>query len=590
MKKARRSQHGLSLVITLLVVAMIAVVAFGAASVSQSLLSMTDGASDASAAKYAAEAGLGDALSQLKANPAWATGFASKPLPTMSDITYTVTVANNATGSVPMTASDGTSVPPGDVYLLSVGQNGPTTRSAKCLCRPVGGASASVFNYALFGVTSLSVTGGAEVDGYDSEKGPYGSSNDSESASVGSDDKVETAGGIDIPGDVTSCGTITSQGQLNVKGNVESNDDIELGANGTITGNISCCKGNVTIDNSVKVGGDVRAGGDDISNNAPTVGGNVIAKGAVSWSTGTIGQSVEAGSTIALRNTQVNGNICAAGAISTASSSVVEGNASSLTSITFTNPADVVHGLTTAPAITNCNGRSETSGQGHEDDSEDSSGQPRNCQGGTSFTTPSIVIPEAPEAVPTVSEPLIDCTYNPSNCNQTGISVSNWGWNSTKTLSSLLDGSHNLNVEDGETLDLAPGTYYFNNVTVTNGNLNVLASNTGPVTLYLTGNLTVTSAGNVNNATQVPANMRIISSNTSAEAMELGGSSDMYAALYCPEGTVTLGQGGDLYGSAVGGTLISSGGCHVHYDTALKNLQLSTGGTATTVTVLMWQR
>lgn len=78
---------------------------------------------------YAAEAGIRDSLLQLRASSTWGaggpgvipTGFSNKAVPGQSEVSYTVAVTNNHTGSGPLTADDGTSIPAGCVYLRSTG-------------------------------------------------------------------------------------------------------------------------------------------------------------------------------------------------------------------------------------------------------------------------------------------------------------------------------------------------------------------------------------------------------------------------------------------------------------------------------------
>ena len=145
-----------------------------------------------------------------------------------------------------------------------------------------------------------------------------------------------------------------------------------------------------------------------------------------------------------------------------------------------------------------------------------------------------------------------------------------------------------LVVSNGQSVTLAPGTYYYSSLTVSGGgNLNISA---GPVIIYLTGPLTVNNGGRINNNTQVPSNFQVYSSSTSSTAVTLAGGSDFYGAIYAPTGGFTISNGGSLYGSVVASTLDIQGGARVAYDVNLATITTPFSNASPSVTVLSWDR
>ena len=525
----RRSPRprGMALATVLLALAVMVVLSFTLATASYQAMNLADGDMRMERARYAAEAGANDAYAQLKADGTWSAGFTDKPLVNQTSSTYSVTVFNNSAGSSSLTASDETTVLPGNVYIISTGKYAGALRTA-CVMMQQPLNTASLFMYAIFADKSLSITAGAVTDGYDSRLGSYGTSNNSQATPVGTNGSATTSGGITVPGDVLVAGSLTTSGSLNIHGKIAANGTINLGASGTTVGDITSATGDINFKNTFSATGNVNAAGNVTFPNCPTINGDVTAGKAITFT----------------------------------NSAKVTGNASAVNSIALSWGCKVGQNAI-SPTVSLPGGSYSTF-----------------VTGSVNLTTPAY---SAPSAVAAVTLPEVDCTYSTPNSNSS-LQVTNKGWGS----GTVVDGSNNLTIAKGETITLPPGNYYFNNISVTNGNLNTTSS--GGVKIYTTGTIGLGSCGVVNNATKLPADLQIYSSNTTSSAFTLSGAADIYAAVYVPKGTANLTAGGSFYGSLVAGTLTSSGGSKFHYDVALQQIKASTGSSGGSLTVTSWER
>lgn len=131
------------------------------------------------------------------------------------------------------------------------------------------------------------------------------------------------------------------------------------------------------------------------------------------------------------------------------------------------------------------------------------------------------------------------------------------------SLVSPLDGNRNFLLDGGATYDMPPGTYYFNNMTLTgNSTLNI----TGKTSIYLTGMLD-TSGGYMVNTTLIASNLRIFMTGSTAVVTS---KVDFYAVIYAPNTAVELSGSADFFGAAVGKTLTVTGSSDIHYDEQLE--------------------
>lgn len=168
MRAHRRKAFALAL--TLLVLPLLAMLAFTLTSIGVKSQSGGRLREESRIASYCAEAGAEEALQRLKSDTSY-SGSCNRPLTQLSSVAQ-VTVINNGSGSTPITASNGATVPPGFGYILSVSrfQDGKNSRSYGLLARLTGSAP-SPWNYAAFGYESLNLTGNAMTDSFTSAGG-----------------------------------------------------------------------------------------------------------------------------------------------------------------------------------------------------------------------------------------------------------------------------------------------------------------------------------------------------------------------------------------------------------------------------------
>lgn len=131
------------------------------------------------------------------------------------------------------------------------------------------------------------------------------------------------------------------------------------------------------------------------------------------------------------------------------------------------------------------------------------------------------------------------------------------------TYKSPLAKNGNFLLNGGETLNMPPGTYYFNNMRLEGGSVFNI---TGPTTIYLTGDLYKGGTAIVNNFTQQPGKLRILM--TGGKGF-ITAQNDFYGVIYAPDTDLALGGDAPIYGAVVGKTLKVSGSGFAHYDEAL---------------------
>lgn len=121
------------------------------------------------------------------------------------------------------------------------------------------------------------------------------------------------------------------------------------------------------------------------------------------------------------------------------------------------------------------------------------------------------------------------------------------------------------------TVNLKEGTYYFKDFTLgANATLNVR----GPVTIYVTGNMTLGGNTDVTSNLAKDLKIRVLGSGT----VTLSGTSELYADVYAPLARVEVTSNADLYGSVIGRTLEITGNGNIHYDESLPSPNQSGSG------------
>lgn len=97
---------------------------------------------------------------------------------------------------------------------------------------------------------------------------------------------------------------------------------------------------------------------------------------------------------------------------------------------------------------------------------------------------------------------------------------------------------------------------------------------TGSLTLYLQGNLIGDNSAGVNNETAIPSNFKLYGTGTN-QSISLKNSMDFHGAIYAPSATMTLYNGGNVFGSViVNGFEMKNSGA-IYYDVALRDTVIS---------------
>jgi Flp pilus assembly protein TadG len=128
---------------------------------------------------------------------------------------------------------------------------------------------------------------------------------------------------------------------------------------------------------------------------------------------------------------------------------------------------------------------------------------------------------------------------------------------------SPVDADGNFLLDGNKVIDMPPGTYYFNNFTLTGQSVFNIS---GPTTIYVTGNFERSGGTVVNNNSRVPGNLEILMTGGTALVTS---ENAFYGVIYAPNTDVTIDGSADLFGAVVGKTLTLTGTGQGHYDESL---------------------
>lgn len=146
----------------------------------------------------------------------------------------------------------------------------------------------------------------------------------------------------------------------------------------------------------------------------------------------------------------------------------------------------------------------------------------------------------------------------------------------TATESSTVASSGALTRGNNSTLTLSAGTYCYSSITFGNsGTINC----TGPVTIYLNGNLNVGNNFRISAYQDKPANVRLrVIGNRD---FNTGNDPDLEAEIYGPQSELNVGNNATFKGSAVVKEFQAGNNADLFYDTALGNTGSSSGAIST---------
>ncbi|MBI2251925.1 MAG: hypothetical protein HYU63_04135 [Armatimonadetes bacterium] len=138
-------------------------------------------------AESAANAGINDALYQLRQNRLWQSGFSDTSL-SNSQATYSLSFdntqtlipysTNNLSNSNSASGYNGRSVPPYSAHLISVGKYRNSSRIEETL-------AFNLFKFAAFGITSIRFRSNSLTDSYDTSLGSYGATQQNSQGNIG---------------------------------------------------------------------------------------------------------------------------------------------------------------------------------------------------------------------------------------------------------------------------------------------------------------------------------------------------------------------------------------------------------------------
>jgi hypothetical protein len=111
--------------------------------------------------------------------------------------------------------------------------------------------------------------------------------------------------------------------------------------------------------------------------------------------------------------------------------------------------------------------------------------------------------------------------------------------------------------------------YVTGNMTVS-GSAQIVVSQGSSLTVYVSGSISVSGGGIVNKNLNAH-NLTIYGTSTCTTA-SYSGSSAFYGVIYTPKASTSISGGGGIYGSIIGGSITISGGAAVHYDESLGNI------------------
>ncbi|HEX6588467.1 MAG TPA: hypothetical protein VF039_05545 [Longimicrobiales bacterium] len=131
-----------------------------------------------------------------------------------------------------------------------------------------------------------------------------------------------------------------------------------------------------------------------------------------------------------------------------------------------------------------------------------------------------------------------------------------------------VDGSGNLSLS-GDSLILASGTYYFNNVTMSNPSAKLIVPAGATVEIFVAGTWTVSGNASINNRTRDASRLAIYGCGTSTSTWSMSSGNAGYFSVYAPRHPMTLSGGNAFFGAMTVASLDVAGGAPFHFDRAL---------------------
>ncbi len=136
-----------------------------------------------------------------------------------------------------------------------------------------------------------------------------------------------------------------------------------------------------------------------------------------------------------------------------------------------------------------------------------------------------------------------------------------------------------LGAISGNTTVTGPGSFSASSISES-GNASIdfkTASPNGAVVVYVSGSITFSGNGALNNDSLNPSKVLIMCTGPAGQSITLNGNGNAYFTLYCPQADITLnggGSGGQIWGAIVGRSITGHGShaLKIHYDKQVANM------------------
>jgi hypothetical protein len=132
--------------------------------------------------------------------------------------------------------------------------------------------------------------------------------------------------------------------------------------------------------------------------------------------------------------------------------------------------------------------------------------------------------------------------------------------------------NNDLNIKNKDVVTLTTGNYYIRNLTIMEGGTLTIVPSSGPVNIYLTGQLEAKNSCTIN-FTGDPPDLNIYSN--SDKPIILKNSGAFRGTVYAPLAAVQINNGGDFYGIVWGKTLDIKNSGNIYVDTSAMRKHLS---------------
>jgi len=164
-----------------------------------------------------------------------------------------------------------------------------------------------------------------------------------------------------------------------------------------------------------------------------------------------------------------------------------------------------------------------------------------------------------------------------------GTNLPAWNISADDTLSAGTYRLPGINISGTATATISGDVtlYVTGNISISgNGRLIIPAGSS--LTIYASGSVSISGNG-ISNATSYPRNLQIYGTST-CNSFSVSGNGNLYGAIYAPLATVSVTGNGDIYGSVIGRTIAIPGNGNVHYDESLQNV-----GPVSGLKLLTWE-